>query len=308
MKKLTLPLALCGLAALALGSSRLAANGPPEQKPAAAGSLIKVDPSTGYCRILLIHRRQLASDIPGVIGSVGPREGDAVKKGELVAKLRDEVAAAELAVAEKKASSDLAIQYAQKARDFSVVDHKRQLDLKAKGATSSFDVERAEVVAQRSEIEVEQAREQRELDELSRDLAQARLAMYHIESPLEGVVTSVYKYPGEAVRQGDPILEIVSTDRVRVEGYVRVDQAVRIRRGSHVEVRIANLDPDNELSRRTFEGSVAFVDPTVSSSLGVRVWAEVPNKDGALREGLSAYMTIDPNRIVEQETTAQSLR
>ena len=305
MKRLTLPLALCGLAALVLGSTLPAANDP---KPGGRSDLIKVDPSTGYCRILLIHRRQLASDIPGVIGSVGPREGDAVKKGELVAKLRDEVAAAELAVAERKASSDLAIKYAEKARDFSIVDHKRQLDLKAKGATSSFDVERAQVVAERSAIEVEQAHEQKALDELSRDLAQARLTMYHIQSPFDGVVTSIYKYPGEAVRQGDPILEIVSTARVRVEGYVRVDQAVRIDRGAHVEVRIANLDPDNKLSRRTFEGRVVFVDPTVSSSLGVRVWAEVPNEDGALREGLSAYMTIDPNRIVEPETTAQSLR
>ena len=53
---------------------------------------------------------------------------------------------------------------------------------------------------------------------------------------------------------------------------------------------------------------IVFVDPTVSSSAGVRVWAELPNPDGALREGLDAYMTIFPNEVVEPQKTAKADR
>lgn len=307
MKQFALVLSLAGLVATtAAGTSHDAAAEGPKPTGAAASETIKIDPSKVICRVVLIDRRQLASDIPGVISFIGAREGDAVNAGELVAKLRDEVAAAELKVAQKKASSDVAILHAQKAHEFSEVEYQRQLTLYSarQRAATELDVQRSKVIAERSELEVEQARLQQELDGLARDEAAAKLKMYQIEAPLDGVVTNVYRHPGEAVRQGDPILEIVSTDRVRVEGYIPVEQAVRVGPGAYAEIRVAKLDLDSPLGRRTFSGKVTFVDPTVSLP-GVKVWVEVPNPDGALREGLETYMTIYPNKIVEREKTVR---
>ena len=305
MRKFAALLGLAGLAAAAVCNPGSAtAQAPVKASEVATSDTIKVDPKDGICRILLIDRRQLASDIPGVISFVEPREGDSVEKGELVAKLRDEVVTAELAVAEKKAASDVAIEHARAAHAFSEVEYAKQRVLFSQMATTSLEVERTKVIAERSRLEVKQAELQQELDALARDEVRARLSIYHIQAPFDGVVTNVYKYPGEAIRQGDPILEIVSTDRVRVEGYIPVPEAVRVRQGMLAEVRVANLDPDNPLATQTFQGKVVFVDPTVSLP-GVKVWAEIPNPDGALREGLAAYMTIHTNKMAEPEKTAK---
>lgn len=304
MRKLALALGLTCLVAAAGWNAGLTAADTPA-KAAAESDVIRIDPKDGrLCRILLIDRRQLASDIPGVISFVGFREGDEVTEGVLVAKLRDEVVAAELAVSQKKAESSLAIDHATKAKEFAEVEYDKQLELQRQRATTSLEVQRTKVIAERSAIEVEQAELQKELDTLTANEVQARLSMYHIKAPFDGVVTNVYKFPGEAIRQGDPILEVVSTDRVRVEGYVPVHEAVRVRPGAAAEVRVANLNPDSPLAQRTFQGQIVFVDPTVSQ-LGVKVWAEVPNRDGALREGLAAYMTIHTNKMAEPEKTAR---
>jgi multidrug efflux pump subunit AcrA (membrane-fusion protein) len=107
------------------------------------------------------------------------------------------------------------------------------------------------------------------------------------------------KHTGEAVQQGDPILRVVRTDVVRVEGYVSIADAFRVRPGDSVKVR---LDAQTlgqlpkELAERVFEGKIAFVDPTAKLvSNGVRVWASVPNEGNLLRAGLPALMEITPS-------------
>ena len=48
-----------------------------------------------------------------------------------------------------------------------------------------------------------------------RNEAQAQLDTFSIRAPFAGVVTRVHRGKGEAVRQGDQVLELVSTQRVR---------------------------------------------------------------------------------------------
>ena len=112
------------------------------------------------------------------------------------------------------------------------------------------------------------------------------------------------KYPGEAVRQGDPIVALVSTKRVRVEGEIDVRGSWQVRRGNAVTVEIDLDDAPPEIKGRTFEGRLVYVDPTVDAiSLTVRVWAEVDNPDGLLKAGLGATMTIFPDRMVDEPKT-----
>jgi multidrug efflux pump subunit AcrA (membrane-fusion protein) len=90
----------------------------------------------------------------------------------------------------------------------------------------------------------------------------------------------------------------VKTDTVRVEGWVNVADALLLKPGDRVRVRI---DPEwlpglSEAARkRVFEGKIGFIDVTVNPvNKQIRVWAEVPNEKNLLKAGLFTLMEITP--------------
>jgi len=79
-----------------------------------------------------------------------------------------------------------------------------------------------------------------------------------------------------------------------VDGYIDLADAWRVRPGDRVEVRIA-AEQGLSLARQPISGKLRFVDVSVQTLRSViRVWAEVDNEDGSLRDGLTAEMTIFP--------------
>ena len=121
-----------------------------------------------------------------------------------------------------------------------------------------------------------------------------------MEAPFDAFVLEVLKRPGEVVREGEPIVRIANARRVRVEGYIDVADAGRLRRGSLAAVRI---EADGRAA--VANGSVIFVDLKVEPVSGkVRVWAEIANEEGHLRDGLVTVLHIDPTRIVRPARAA----
>lgn len=259
------------------------------------------------CRIVLIRQVTLACDRSGVVKSVAFQEGDAVEAKQQVVLIADEVARANLAVAEKKASNDVDVRFNQKARDVAEAEYQKNVEANEKAATKSkgegkqtvvavslLEIEKLKLAAQKAVLSIEQAESELALNKLNAEQARAELATYSVIAPFAGVVTRVYKHAGEAVRQGDPILELVNIDRVRIEGRVPLNEvrAVKLKQ----KVRVKLNDPDFELPEESleFEGQVTFVDVTVDPvTRETRVWAEVENRDNILRAGLMADMVID---------------
>lgn len=254
------------------------------------------------CRVILDKEAVLAADRPGILEFVEPQEGDRVTAGQRVAGLKDEVAAASLAVAAKTAESDVDIRYAQKAAGVARKSLEKSIESNRVNPqmiiVSELDIERLRLDAERAELQIEKAQLDREIAELQRDEKAAELETYQIVTPLDGVVTEVMKHEGEAVQQGDPILHVVKTDVVRIEGFVSVADAFRVQPGDSVTVRLNAQELPGlpkELADRTFEGKVAFVDPTARLvSNGVRIWASVPNESNLLKAGLPATMEVQP--------------
>lgn len=248
------------------------------------------------CRIKLIDRVTLASDRPGIIEFVGATEGADVAADEQIAGLKDDVARARLAVAKREAENDIEVRYAVKASEVADAEYEKTLEVNRKlpnGGIPDIEVQRLRLAAQRAELQIEQAQNQFIIAGLNLDQAEAELETYRIFAPFAGVVTKVHKFKGEAVRQGDPIIDIVSTRRVRVEADVGIGDVWSIRKGDPVAVRLDIPGEELAVEQRTFEGKVIFVEVGVHPlTREVRVWAEVDNPDGVLKEGLNARMTI----------------
>ena len=113
-----------------------------------------------------------------------------------------------------------------------------------------------------------------------------------IRSPIDGVVVDVAKHEGEWMQPGDTLAHVVRTDKLRVEGYVKIREALPAAVENRPVTVVVELDGGR---REQFQGRIAFVKPVVESG-DYRVFAEVENRrDGGewlLPAGQTAVMTI----------------
>jgi RND family efflux transporter MFP subunit len=249
------------------------------------------------CRIKLIDFAVLAADHPGILADVIPKEGDNVKAEQLLSSLKDAVVRARLARADKEASNDIEIRFSKKAEEVAQVelDRAEEANKIQKRSVPEVEVKRLRLSRDKSLLQIEQAELQFEIAKLTHDEANAELQAYQVKAPFDGIVTRVFKSKGEAVRQGDPIIELSSTKRVRVEGYVNVKDIWNVKRGNRVMVKLDVEDMELEVEKEVFYGKIVFVDVSAQPVTGqVRVWAEVENRDNILRAGLNARMAINP--------------
>jgi len=107
--------------------------------------------------------------------------------------------------------------------------------------------------------------------------AQSRLTIY---ATVGGTVTEKMALEGKYVKVGEPIYRIADLSTVWLMLELYPEDASRIRFGQRVKAEMQSLTGE------TFEGRVAFIDPTVNKknrTVGVRV--EFLNEDGRLRPG-----------------------
>ena len=250
------------------------------------------------CRITLIDHVTLASDRTGILSNVEFKEGDSVTRGIQVASIADEVAKATLSVAEKKATNEVEVNFAKVARDAAEKEVER-LETANKNpagvkSVSLLEVDKARLAADKAKLTIEQAEHDLEVDKLERDVKAAELKTFSVLAEFDGVVTRVFKKKGEAVRQGDPVVEIVNTDKVRIEGRVKLADLRFAKKGAKAIVRLSVEEMDLPEEKEVFEGRITFVD-LVSDPVdkSTRVYAEVQNRDNILRAGLMAEMEIE---------------
>ncbi|MCA9073152.1 MAG: efflux RND transporter periplasmic adaptor subunit, partial [Planctomycetaceae bacterium] len=248
----------------------------------------------------------LASPVPGVLDFVTPKEGDIVQAEQEIAGLQDDVVEAQRNVAKKEAENDVEKRYAVKAAEVAEAELRKSVEAnrRLRNSVAAVEIERLQLAAERARLQIEQAENQMEINQLRYNEAEANLKTHHIRAPFRGTITRKFKSRGEAVRQGDPILQIVSTDEVKVEGYVTVLDSLRLKAGDKVEVQ---LTLEGFVQKEPFEGVLTLVEPKVDPIRGeIRVAARVQNPDNVLKAGLTATMKIIPQKGEAVQTTQLS--
>jgi multidrug efflux pump subunit AcrA (membrane-fusion protein) len=248
------------------------------------------------CRIKPADHVTLSANDAGILDLV-PQEGDHVDVGQEIARLEDELPRTALAVAQKEASNDVEIRFAQIASEVAELEHQQAIKVNStvKGSITLIDIRRRKLEFDQSVMRVEVAKYNQEVAVLKRDQAAAQLRAYSITAPFAGTVNKVIKHKGEAIRQGDPVLELVNIRRVRVEGFLDASHHRLVRAGTLVQVQPEGSD--REQSTPAVKGKVAFVDSVVQPvTQQVRFWADVDNADESLLAGQTAQITIATDR------------
>jgi len=252
-------------------------------------------------RTRFVLSRRLSADRLGVL-SMTPEEGEYVTANSIVAKLNDDVPRAAVAAATEKALSDAEILAADKLAQSEHLEARLMKKANENSVTASkptyplSDVQRAELRAEAADLQTGVKQHEKNLAGLELEHAKAELKTFHVVTPIDGIVTDVFKRSGEGVQQGEAILEVVNTSMIRVEDRIPASVAARVKVGTPVKVRFSLGGSPSQgppVPRVEIEGRIGFVDVTVEpQAQSVRVWAEISNPKGLLRAGTPAEMEI----------------
>lgn len=253
----------------------------------------------------LLDEADLAAGESGILVELNASEGQQVKKGDLIARIDDTAALiaeqtsmAELALAKAEAENDVAIRAAETAQRVAEAELARSEESIAafpkSVSQSQMDVERLSV--DKLKLEVEAGKQELHLARLAQTVAERKVEAAQLDirrrrivAPIDAVVVDVEASVGEWVEPGQKVVRLVSTQRLKAEGFVTAAQAASNLVGKNVKVEVEGSD--------MVTGRVVFVSPEIDPiNRQVRLWAELDNRDGLLRPGQPVVMTIETEK------------
>ena len=226
----------------------------------------------------------------GIIAKILVKEGDRVRKGEILVQLDDidaklQVDRAEAKVKEAEASLETnrtTLSRYQRLLESKVIPQQSYDDLNLK-----VKLDEAKLTLAKTEL----------------SLARQNLLDHQIVSPIEGMVSLKIASPGEHVNVApkDEILTIVQMDPLDLEFYVPENWAGKIHVGGKVQFVV------KAFSEERFTAILQFISPTVDpSTRNMRMKAMVRNPHDRLKPGFFAEVSVQtggsPNAIVIPES------
>jgi membrane fusion protein (multidrug efflux system) len=241
------------------------------------GQLSRTLPVTGT--LMALTAATVKAKVAGELIEVAVREGQAVQKGQLLARIDQTEVQAK--VAARSADVEVAraqLQLAEKNR----VTQKALLD-KNFISQNAFDTTQ-------SGYDVALAR----LRAAEADLLSARktLGDSTLVAPFSGIVSERHVQPGERVPLDAKIISIVDLSVLTLEASVPASTIAQVKVGQPVAFRVDGF------GERRFDGRIDRINPaTAAGSRSISIYAIIENRDALLRGGLFAQGELILERI-----------
>ena len=222
--------------------------------------------------------------VSGKVMFVGPREGDFVRKGQVLASI--DPTDYQLALAAAKAQTDQAKVAYERAED----EHRRMKMLYESKSLSPNDYLKFKAAFDSAAQRYEQA-------VASEKLTQKHLTDATLHAPTSGYIAKRLIEPGDTAAQGHPVFEIVQMDRVEVSVGIPETDIHVVKIGQKATITVPALPG------KSFEGTVRIIN--VSAEPNTRTYMTritVANPERLLREGMVAEAGIRGDRTVSMVT------
>ena len=203
-------------------------------------------------------RAVLATRAAGVVEELPFEQGDAVRRGDVIAKLQEEgkeaaVETARTLLAQREAEATAARRLAERGSL-----PKLQLD----GALSALAAARAQF-----------------------DAAVADLDRNVVRAPFDGTIDKVDAELGGSLAAGAPVATILSLDPILARGEVSERDLTHVKAGDKARVRL--------VSGEEAEGTIRYISRDATPATRTfRVEVAVPNADGRIPSGMTAEVTL----------------
>lgn len=220
-----------------------------------------------------VRESLVASEVDGLLSELSVHEGDAVRRGQVLVRLRTTALEQQLAAA-RAARDETDARLARASADFD-----RLASLLERAAISQREYEQA--VSDRDAFVQGVARLDAEVLRLEDVLERAA-----VRAPFSGRVSAVHVEVGEWVAQGDEIISLVDLSEVEVAVQIAERYISAVQPGFPVDVRL------DALPGRDYAGTVkAIVPQAVPEARTFPVLVRVPNSDLAIKGGMAARVS-----------------
>jgi RND family efflux transporter MFP subunit len=246
-----------------------------------------------------IARSTVAAQVSGSVQDFPVSEGDFVKKGQVIARLRS----TNLALRLKAAEATM-----ERVRSNSVLAEKELgRYTKLKGTDSIAESRYDEALDQHQSLKQELLRTEAEIELLKDDIRNKTVV-----APFAGFVAEEHTQVGEWIDVGGPVVTLVDLGHIRVTVDVPERYAVQLSRKSPVRIGIVNISddtfsgkisavlPEGDLNARTFPVRVELLNPKFEIRSGMEATAtfSLGTKRKALLVPKDAIVTAGTNRMV----------
>ena len=255
--------------------------------------------------IRLMDEVSVPARAAGALSEVVVSEGTVVTEGQILAQIDDaearlnyERAKYELQIAAEDASNDSAVKSAEKSLAFAKAHYERlyRADKEQPRSVSESELEKARLELDQAQFELQKtsselrnASSRMSLAKNALALAERNLEVRRIVAPQDGVVVESLHNRGEWVEPGEKIFRIVSTKRLRAQGFVKSSLVQGDLKGMSVVLK----PQSGGLGQSVFPGKVVFVSPEIDPvNDEVLIYADVENHNNQLRPGLRVSMSI----------------
>ena len=236
-----------------------------------------------------IRQIDLSFQVPGLVSKLLKEEGDAVKKGELIA-VMDE--------------SDYDANFKRDATD----KYNRYAPLGVDDTVSKQEVESLYNAQNKANADYKAA-------VANKDYLSNQLKYTKLYAPEDGTIMVRVVEPGSNVQKGQPVYTMAKTNPVWVRAYINEKELGNIKYGQKVNVYTDTVNPQTG-EKREYKGQIGYISPvaeftpkTVQSTdirtdLVYRIRVYIDDTDEFLRQGMPVTIKVDLTSEDNQDNNA----
>lgn len=240
-------------------------------------ALVPVVEAVGTVDFNAEHVVAVGARLRGLISRVHKFEGDAVKAGEMLARLES----AELGEAQARVSM------LDAEREAAQLNAQREEKLAARSLTTAREVELASVAARKSALLLAAAKQKVSALGGGARVGERSLGSHELRTPIEGTVVERNVAPGQFIEGELVAFKVANLDHLWIELDVFERNLYRIQIGDHAELKPLSGNGG------ALEGRVAKVASNIDQEThSAKVRIEVENRDRRLRVGQAVKATI----------------
>ena len=243
---------------------------------------------------------------PGKIGEVLVKEGEAVKAGQILARLDDKVEQIQLLQLKAKATNRTKILAAEAELLQKKEDLKKLEEARKKGAATDWEVEHARLNVEIGLHSLELAKFEHEQDRLKYEENQAEVERMRLVSPINGLVEDVTIEVGQSAQPLKTVIRVVDVDPLRVDVLAPIALAERLKPNQTAYVSFPGAS--GQTDRQQGQGHIAFISAfSRAGSDTLRVRLEIPNQArGQPGSGLGSALALQEKPRLKEISSLQA--
>jgi len=228
---------------------------------------------------------ELTSAEEGVLTAILVDRGQIVTRGQIVARLDNQLQVSAVALARIRVENEAANAASRARLEFRQDELARIRKLHQKRVATRAALDEAEVELNLAELDLENSAADMRI--AGAELAQAEILVERrlIRSPADGIVLRVTASSGEYAHEQAPVMTIAELDPLHVEAYLPIALFPRLAMGQEAEIRIG---APFDLVRSAKVSAIDTVFDAASGTFGVRL--DLPNADRRLPSGIKCAL------------------